>query len=68
MELSEIYKSAHPDTIAHADYFRALIKLQSELIRLQNWVMHSKEEMLCRTNIAEIPWYVVEGNDKNEPD
>ena len=24
----------------------------------------AKEEMLARTNIAEAPWYIVEGNDK----
>ncbi|MFN3642079.1 MAG: polyphosphate kinase 2 [Gemmobacter sp.] len=40
------YKARHADTIGRADYFRALIRLQSELIRLQDWVQHRREKIV----------------------
>ncbi|MDU9006169.1 polyphosphate kinase 2 [Sedimentitalea todarodis] len=46
MEIRKIYRAAHPDTLPRAEYFSALIKLQSELIRLQDWVVHSGEKVV----------------------
>jgi len=40
-ELRKLYRKAHPPTIERHDYFRQLIKLQSELIRLQSWLVHT---------------------------
>jgi len=45
-ELRRIYRKAHPVTIARADYFRALLTLQAELIKLQDWVAHYKEKLV----------------------
>ena len=45
-QIAEIYKSAHPDTIPSRDYFPALLRLQSELIRLQDWVVHHKHKVV----------------------
>ena len=45
-ELRRIYRKAHPVTIARADYFRALLTLQAELIKLQDWVAHNKEKLV----------------------
>ena len=39
--IAEIYKRRHPPTIDRTEYFRHLLKLQTELIRLQTWVAHS---------------------------
>jgi polyphosphate kinase len=41
LELSRIYKSKHPDTMPRAAYYRALLTLQAELIKLQDWVQHT---------------------------
>jgi polyphosphate kinase 2 len=41
MELRRIYKEKHPDTLDRKTYFRALLTLQAELIKLQDWVQHS---------------------------
>ncbi len=41
MELRRIYKQKHPDTIDRKTYFQALLTLQAELIKLQDWVQHS---------------------------
>jgi polyphosphate kinase 2 len=46
LEIARIYKQAHPETIARATYFRELIRLQSELIKLQDWVSHTKEKIV----------------------
>jgi polyphosphate kinase 2 len=43
-EIARIYKDRHPDQIDRRVYFRELIKLQAELIRLQSWVQHHKEK------------------------
>ena len=49
-ELSEaldaIYKKKHPKSIDRIVYFRELLKLQSELIKLQDWVQHSKARVV----------------------
>ena len=41
MELRRIYKQKHPDTLDRKTYFQALLTLQAELIKLQDWVHHS---------------------------
>ena len=45
-EIRKIYRKSHPPTIPRIDYFRALLKLQSELIKLQDWVVHHKEKVV----------------------
>ena len=46
MEIRRIYKEAHPDTIDRRTYFLELLRLQSELIKLQDWVQHHKEKVV----------------------
>ncbi|MGB0661224.1 MAG: polyphosphate kinase 2 [Mangrovicoccus sp.] len=46
MEIRKIYKKAHPPSLERRDYFRKLLALQSELIKLQDWVEHSKEKVV----------------------
>src|SRR6185369_3180420 len=41
-EIRKIYKSSHPPTIERAEYFQHLLTLQAELIKLQDWVQHTK--------------------------
>ena len=36
---------ARPPSIPRADYFRALLALQAELTRLQDWVSYHKEKV-----------------------
>jgi polyphosphate kinase 2 len=45
-QIARIYKERHPDTIDRRVYFRELLRLQSELIRLQSWVSHHKEKIV----------------------
>ncbi|MBV8650868.1 MAG: polyphosphate kinase 2, partial [Alphaproteobacteria bacterium] len=45
-EIREIYRKAHPPSIERHDYFRALLTLQAELIKLQDWVSHYKEKIV----------------------
>ncbi len=46
LEIKRIYKTHHPETIDRHTYFQSLIRLQSELIKLQDWVQHSKEKVV----------------------
>ncbi|WP_424985077.1 polyphosphate kinase 2 [Microbulbifer sp. S227A] len=46
MEIRKIYRAAHPETLPRPEYFSELIKLQAELIRLQDWVVHSGEKVV----------------------
>lgn len=46
MKIREIYRDAHGPTIPRPEYFRALLHLQAELIRLQDWVIHSGEKVV----------------------
>jgi polyphosphate kinase len=46
MEMRKIYRKAHPETIDRGVYFRELINLQSELIKLQDWVAHTGEKIV----------------------
>ena len=45
MELRRIYKRKHPTTLDRATYFKALLTLQAELIKLQDWVEHTGEKV-----------------------
>ena len=44
-----------PPSIARADYFRALLALQAELIKLQDWVSYHKERSLRSLRAATLP-------------
>lgn len=46
LEISRIYKEQHPDTIDRHTYFAALIRMQSELIKLQDWVQYHKKKVV----------------------
>jgi hypothetical protein len=43
--IAELYEQAHPDALSNAIYFRELLRLQAELIKLQDWVVHHKEKV-----------------------
>jgi polyphosphate kinase len=45
-EIRKIYRRTHPPTIERAAYFRHLLTLQSELIKLQDWVQHAKAKII----------------------
>ena len=46
MKIREIYRKAHGPSIPRPDYFRALLHLQAELIKLQDWVVASGEKVV----------------------
>ncbi|MCA8883490.1 MAG: polyphosphate kinase 2 [Rhodobacteraceae bacterium] len=46
LEIRKIYRKAHPPSLERRDYFRKLLSLQSELIKLQDWVQHSGEKVV----------------------
>ncbi|QIE54056.1 polyphosphate kinase 2 [Pikeienuella piscinae] len=41
-----IYEKAHPPSLERRDYFHELLRLQSELIKLQDWVAHEKKKVV----------------------
>jgi len=45
LELRRIYQRKHPETLDRRVYFRELLTLQSELIKLQDWVEHTGEKI-----------------------
>ena len=45
-EIRKIYDRAHPNQIDRKVYFQSLLRLQSELIKLQDWVQHSGEKVV----------------------
>jgi len=45
-EIAKIYKRTHPPSVERQVYFRELLRLQSELIRLQSWVSHAKAKVV----------------------
>jgi len=45
LELRRIYHRKHPETLDRRIYFRTLLTLQSELIKLQDWVEHTGEKI-----------------------
>ena len=46
LEIRRIYKKAHPPSIDRKEYFHHLLTLQSELIKLQDWVSHTKAKIV----------------------
>lgn len=46
MEIRKIYDRAHGKSMPRRDYFKALLKLQAELIKLQDWVVHHKKRVV----------------------
>ncbi len=46
MELRRMFREAHPDQIDRRTYFTELLRLQSELIRLQDWVEYHREKVV----------------------
>ncbi len=46
LELRRMFREAHPDQIDRRTYFTELLRLQAELIRLQDWVEHHKEKVV----------------------
>ncbi len=45
-EIARIYKEKHPAGIDRRAYFQSLIRLQSELIRLQDWVLYHRKKVV----------------------
>ncbi len=45
-EIKKIYQKAHPDALTRGEYFNDLLRLQAELIRLQDWVQHTGEKIV----------------------
>lgn len=45
MEIRKIYKKQHPNTLDRPAYFKSLLTLQAELIKLQDWVAHTGEKI-----------------------
>ncbi|MEZ4859961.1 MAG: polyphosphate kinase 2 [Caldilineaceae bacterium] len=46
LELRRIYRKEHPATLDRTVYFRELLKLQAELIKLQDWVEAKGEKIV----------------------
>ncbi len=46
LELRKIYKRRHGPSLDRATYFRGLLELQAELIKLHYWVQHTKAKVL----------------------
>ncbi|WP_347139065.1 polyphosphate kinase 2 [Paracoccus sp. SSK6] len=45
-EIRRIYRDKRPDQMDRKLYFRELLRLQTELIKLQDWVSHNKEKVV----------------------
>ena len=45
-QLKKIYRSKHGEDMPRQDYFRNLLRLQSELIKLQDWVSAHKKRIV----------------------
>jgi polyphosphate kinase 2 len=46
-EIRKIYNKTHPPTVERTQYFRHLLALQAELIKLQAWVKHTKAKIIA---------------------
>ncbi|MEM7464571.1 MAG: polyphosphate kinase 2 [Pseudomonadota bacterium] len=44
--ISKIYQSAHAETLSRQEYLLNLLRLQAELIRLQDWVVHHQKRVV----------------------
>jgi polyphosphate kinase len=45
-EIRKICNKTHPPTVERTQYFRHLLALQAELIKLQDWVQHTKAKII----------------------
>lgn len=45
-EIARIYRDTHPDQLDRRTYLHELLRLQSELIKLQDWVSYHKEKVV----------------------
>ena len=45
-EIARIYRERHPATLDRRSYLASLIRLQSELIKLQDWVSHHRRKVV----------------------
>ena len=45
-EIARIYRDTHPDQMPRPEYFRELLRLQAELIKLQDWVATTKTKVV----------------------
>ncbi|GGE58994.1 polyphosphate kinase 2 [Actibacterium pelagium] len=45
-EIRKIYRAKHPDMLDRRTYFTNLLRLQGELIKLQDWVEHTNAKVL----------------------
>lgn len=45
-EIEKIYRKSHPPSIPRLEYFRSLLTLQAELIKLHDWVAYRKEKIV----------------------
>ncbi|MDO5369325.1 polyphosphate kinase 2 [Paracoccus sp. (in: a-proteobacteria)] len=46
LQIAAAYKEMHPNPLPRRIYFHELLRLQSELIKLQDWVSHHKEKVV----------------------
>jgi polyphosphate kinase 2 len=46
MEIRRLYKTVRPPSMDRRVYLRELLKLQSELIKLQSWVQHTRKKVV----------------------
>ena len=46
LELRRMFRAAHPDQLDRRTYFTELLRLQSELIKLQDWVQYHGEKVV----------------------
>nr|WP_111404938.1 polyphosphate kinase 2 [Phycocomes zhengii] len=46
MEIRRIYEKAHPPSLERKDYFRKLLALQAELIKVQDWLQYTGEKIV----------------------
>jgi len=46
MEIRKIYRKARPPSMPRERYFHALLNLQAELIKLQDWIVYNKEKLV----------------------
>ncbi len=46
LEIRKIYEKQHPPSLERKDYFRKLLMLQSELIKVQDWLQYTGEKVV----------------------
>lgn len=46
LKIREIYEERHRSEMPRPEYFRSLLQLQAELIKLQDWVVHTGEKVV----------------------